>query len=365
MACMNICPQGAIIPREDSCGFIYPKVVQEKCIECGLCIEVCDFKKEKTYDSTIKKTYGLQHKDKEVLRKSTSGGAFTAISDWILQKNGAVIGAVMKEDFSVCHEIAYTAVERDNMRGSKYVQSATNMIYRDIKTLLKQGQYVLFVGTPCQCAGLSSYIGSSYEKLYIVDFLCHGVPSNTFFKEHISYLEGLEEKNATDYIFRNKYFGWYSQGIEGIAFEGDSFAYAYLTQAYWNFFINNVSLRPSCLNCKYRSYHRYSDITIADFWGVEKITRKRPRSGMSLVFVNSDKGLGLINQLDSVAFFEVPFEQVRYRVSLRPPVSKYDTDEFWKLYREKGYAALVERYIDNSLKARFRFTLKKLKRRIL
>jgi coenzyme F420-reducing hydrogenase beta subunit len=367
MGCMNVCPEAAISPSEDSCGFLYPNIDTQKCTNCGLCISVCDFRKKKVNESTIIEAYAFQHNSADILVKSTSGGAFTAISDFILEHGGAVVGAVMEEDFTVNHVIAYSKVERDRMRGSKYVQSGTGFIFKQIEALLNNDKHVLFVGTPCQCAGLKAYLRQFYEKLIIVDFLCHGTPNNQFFKEHIRFIEKIERKKATNYIFRDKKFGWANQGIEGIQFTSGRYKHNKITQAYWTFFIDNVSLRPSCYNCKYRSLHRYSDVTIADFWGVEKITGKTDRKGTSLILVNSDKGIRIISEIKGKAssLVQVPIEKITYRIALKPPISKFDTDEFWKLYHTGGYSTLVNKYIDNSLKSNVRFILRKIKRMIL
>ena len=182
MACASVCPQGAISKIENSKGFIVPAIDDTKCINCGLCLRVCDFKKEHDKQSNIEKAFSLVINDKAILKDSTSGGAFTSLSDVVLSKKGYVVGSVMESDFNVHHAIVSDQVSRDAMRGSKYVQSDTDGIFSKIKELLNGEVNVLFVGTPCQCGALRSFLGKDYDNLIVVDFLCHGVPNNKMFK---------------------------------------------------------------------------------------------------------------------------------------------------------------------------------------
>ena len=185
MACAAACPQGAISKSENERGFIVPFIDDSKCINCGLCLKVCDFKKEHDEQSNIDKAFSLVINDKIVLKNSTSGGAFTALSDIVLDERGSIVGSVMESDFTVHHVITSDQALRDAMRGSKYVQSSTQGIWKQVKELLSKGDKVLFTGTPCQCAALTSFLGKYYDNLIIMDLLCHGVPKNQMFKEHV------------------------------------------------------------------------------------------------------------------------------------------------------------------------------------
>ena len=194
MACESKCPKKAISSVENIHGFIVPRIDESLCINCGLCIEVCDFKKkesESRFSQVKENAYALVIKDKEILNNSTSGGAFTALSDIVLSKGGYVVGAVWGEDFTLHHRITNEVHIRNKMRGSKYVQSNTAGLFSSVKDYLEKGNLIFFTGTPCQCAGLKSYLHKDYVNLYIMDFLCHGVPNNRLFKEHI----GLQESD--------------------------------------------------------------------------------------------------------------------------------------------------------------------------
>ena len=211
-ACYSICAHDAISMQPDSLGFLYPVVDEDKCIDCGLCEKVCSF--NEAYDTSLNLSepiaYGARHKDMNEVETSRSGAAFIAISDWILAHGGAVYGAGYTDHFRVVHKRATTKEERDEFKGSKYVQSDLTGVFRQVKKDLKDGMLVLFSGTPCQTAGLNSYIGKKLrENLYLVDIVCHGVPSPYIWRDYINYLEEKEGDEIVWVNFRDKQqFGW-------------------------------------------------------------------------------------------------------------------------------------------------------------
>lgn len=360
LACMAVCPNNAISKTVNERGFIVPTIDDSKCINCGLCLRTCDFKKKHKEQSNNKKAYALILSDKKVLRKSTSGGAFSAFSDVVLKESGFVAGAVMEDDFTVHHVITNDSGCRDRMRGSKYVQSDIHDIFLPIKELLLRGEKVMFSGTPCQCAALRSFLGQEYDNLIVVDLLCHGVPNNNLFKEHISYLEKYYGKKIVQYSFREKKFGWDSY-TNVVRLSNNREKAKWINQAYYSFFVNSVSLRPSCFNCVYRSYHRYSDITIGDFWGYNKIAKKKNNKGVSLVIVHSDKGQRLIeNSAQFAAIHEVEVDKIKKNIQVKPTSTKLNKDAFWKKYQEAGYSGLAHKYFDNSVVKQMRFEVKKI-----
>lgn len=364
MACANACPKNAIRAQTDDHGFLYPQVDSTLCVECGLCEKICDFTAKQQAEHAPKKAYSLVHKDASVVKHSTSGGAFTALSNWVLEQNGIVVGAAMDENFTVYHHIAETADQRNAMRGSLYVQSDTRDAFRTVRSALKAGRVVLFVGTPCQGAGLRAYLGKDNANLYVVEFLCHGVPNNEFFRSHIAWLESAYGKKAIGYSFRGKRYGW-NHGIDEVTFENHRHADSLKVQAYRDFFQKSVSLRPSCHNCSYRQWERSADLTIGDFWGIEKLTGKNDYAGVSFILTNTDKGTTLLKAVENTTTLqEYSLEKVRHRVSLNPSTSRINPEKFWALYREKGYAALVARYHNTSFKKRSTFCLKKWGRRL-
>ncbi len=362
MACMKICPVGAISIKKDSNGFLYPQVDEEKCVECHLCEKTCAFNNVNRNKCIPTKAFSLIHKDKTILRNSTSGGAFTALSDLVLRNGGVIFGACMNKEFDIQHIEASDTFVRDSMRGSIYAQSNMETSYDKVKSYLDQGKQVLFVGTPCQVGGLLKFLQKPYDNFIGVEFLCHGVPNNDFFKEHIRYLEKKYSKKAKRYTFRSKKYAWWTHGIEEITFEDGKQKSDKSVQAYNSFFHSNMSLRPSCLNCTYRSYERTADITIADFWGIEKITGKTNNAGVSLLLANTPKGVSFIQAINpnEVEIEEIPYEKVKFRIATKPAKARRDPEEFWKLFQEKGYAELVNKYTDTSIVGGARFWLKRL-----
>ncbi len=377
MACMNVCKVDAITVIESMEGFILPSIDENKCIHCGLCEAVCDFCKDTHLGNDIQRAFSFIHPEKDVVAKSSSGGAFTALSDTILEKNGVIVGVTYDNEFNVKHSIASTCDERDSMRGSKYVQSNPGLIYREIKRRLPT-QPVLFVGTPCQCAGLKSYLGNDCDNLIVVDFLCHGVPSNKMFKEHINYVKGNNNGRVFDYSFRTKKYGWNSyanvitfaeqvKDMRGCAEiqERKKEDSSWLIQSFLTFFAGSMSLRPSCFNCPYRNAHRPSDITIGDFWQIEYLTGEKNKEGVSFVTANSQKGESFLTEvMPKMQMKEYSIEQVSFRlpngVAKRP--RRYDA--FWDNYRIGGYKKVLQTYFDNSFKANARWELKKIAKRL-
>ena len=206
-ACASICTHDAITMEPDVLGFLYPKVDLTKCTNCGLCEKVCSF--NANYDKTLNLSkpdvYGARHKDLMEVETSRSGAAFIAISDVVLMQGGVIYGAGYTDHFRIVHKRATTKEERDEFKGSKYVQSDLVGVFRRVKQDLKDGLIVLFSGTPCQTAGLNSYIGEKFrENLYLVDIICHGVPGPFIWRDYIKYVEEKQGDEIVCVNFRNK-----------------------------------------------------------------------------------------------------------------------------------------------------------------
>lgn len=365
LGCEAVCPKGAIKSVKDDNGFIYPNVDAQLCVDCGLCMDKCSFIKKNCLESEVDKVWAYRTADKEILSDSTSGGAFTALSDKVLSDGGLVAACIMDESFTAMHILTSDRTIRDRMRRSKYVQSNTEEIFKQVKKVLESGKTVLFIGTPCQTAQMVVYAGAYRDKLIACDFLCHGVPNNDLFKDHIVWLENIYGKKAVNYFFRGKKYGW-NHMIQEVVFEGRKIKSDKRVQAYSRFFYAGVSLRPSCYNCRYRSTERSSDITIADFWGIDKILGKTDNRGYSMIAANTEKGKELTELLkESGELIPVDKEKVLWRI--REPIStcKLDRKEFWELYKNKGYSALVDKYTDTSTKALLIHNVKKWIKRII
>ena len=297
-ACASICAHDAILMEPDALGFLYPKVNESKCIDCGLCEKVCQF--NDNYDCSLNLpqpiAYAARHKDIDEVMKSRSGAAFVAISDYILEQGGVVYGAGYKDHFRVAHKRATTKVERDEFRGSKYVQSDLTGVFRLVKEDLKKGLIVLFSGTPCQTSGLNAYIGEKLrENLFLMDIVCHGVPGPYLWRDYLVYLEKKHGSRITYVNFRDKeLYGWKAHK-ETFKFESkkgkiDSTYFTYL-------FYQHIMFRHSCGVCHFTNLKRPSDITIADYWRWYRTDSNinADNKGCSLVLCNTEKGQKLFN----------------------------------------------------------------------
>lgn len=352
----------------DAHGFVYPKVDSSLCTECHKCEKICAFTNDDQNRNSIKRAYAFALHDRKALRESTSGGAFTAISNLVLSNGGLVAGSVLDADLSVHHILTDDFERRDQMRKSKYVQSDTEGIFKEVSAALENGRMVLFVGTPCQCGQMIRYAGKNTANLITCDFLCHGVPSHSFFKGHIAYLEKLFGEKVIQYAFRDKEFGW--SHTEGVQFASGKWNYSKRVQSYRKFFYDNVTLRPSCLSCPYRSAERCADLTIADYWGVNKQLKdnKFPHDnrGVSLIMVSSDKGLKIAEQLDRYGtVYDVQREDIQFKFSSTVTKVTLDEKQFWETFDRLGYEGLVKKYISYSWKKEIIFTLKNWGRKLL
>lgn len=362
-ACESICPKEAINMEADSEGFKYPQINDEKCVECGLCIKVCPLKNKKNNLDTYKtpKVYAVKHKDDEIRLKSRSGGVFSAISDWILDNNGAVYGVGYNKNFTVCHKRATTKSERDEFRGSKYVQSDLEEIFNQVKDDLKNDKYVLFSGTPCQVDGLINYLQNKkiMEKLFLVDIICHGVPSPLIWKEYIEFFEKKYKSSIKNINFRDKRYGWASH-IESYRTNRNKVV---VIKNYTNLFYKHVMIRPVCKICKYTNIQRISDITIGDFWGIDKaVNNFNDNRGVSLVLVNTKKAELMFNEINKdLVISESNIKNCLQHNLQRPTKMSDEREEFWNDYKERGFEYILNKYgnytILNRIKSKIRSLL--------
>ncbi len=289
-ACASICSHEAISMKSDELGFMYPMVDTNKCVDCGLCEKVCAFNEnyDKTQNLATPIAYAARHKNLNEVLDSRSGAVFVAISDYILMQGGIVYGVGYTGHFRVAHKRAVTKKERDEFRGSKYVQSDLKDVFLTIRDDLKENRIVLFTGTPCQTAGLNAYIGKKLRKnLLLIDIVCHGVSSPRMWKDYIHYLEEQEKSIITSVDFRDKkLFGW-DQHRESFVFQGKKEKKVFKQRFYQDY-----CFRDSCYNCHFCNISRPSDITIGDFWGWKKLgwDINEDNKGLNLVLLNTEKG---------------------------------------------------------------------------
>ena len=287
--CEQICPKNCISMKPDSEGFLYPEVDESICIECGICIKHCPILTDVSR-CNIPKVYAAKYKDRGSTFKSTSGGLFIPIAKSVLSMGGVVFGCAYDENLVAKHIKVETEDELYRLQSSKYVQSDTREIYKQVKTELENGKEVLFSGTGCQAAGLRSFLGKDYGNLLITDIVCHGVPSPKLFKNYIDYMGKKLGGTLTSYNFRSKEKrGWdlYYKAENGQKSKSD-YGFFY---PYHRAFLYCKTYRESCYECKFANKNRVSDITLADYWGIQKFHPEFfDENGVSLVLVNTEKG---------------------------------------------------------------------------
>lgn len=351
-ACEHSCPQGAIAMARDGEGFLYPEIDREKCNECGLCRKICPFHRDYPRPLSYEPpwVYAARHADVNVRRESTSGGMFTALSDYVLSKKGMVYGAVYgKPDFKVRHSGAETPVERDLMRGSKYVQSEPGGLFPEIKKELDCGRYVLFTGTPCQAAGVRAFLGEfNYENLILCDLVCMGVTSPLLWRDYVFFLQRSKGKALDDFRFRDKSAGWHRPAAKAIFAGGCEEQGTELTRAYTNLFYRRFALRPSCHSCFFTNFSRVSDITMADFWGIEEQkTEFDDGLGVSLVLVNTPIGSSVLDAVKNVLVLEKSSkdECLGRQVHLKRPAEPSPLrNAFREDYNGRGIEFVLQKY---------------------
>ena len=296
------------------------------------------------YEKSI--TYAVKHKIEKTRLESRSGGIFTALTDSILEENGKVYGCVLNKKFEAIHIGTDNTDGRNRMRGSKYIQSTIGNTYKEVKQDLEKGKKVLFSGTPCQVDGLQSFLGKEYKNLICVDIVCHGVPSPRVWKDYLKWQERLNKGNCINIDFRNKKkYGWNSH-LESITIKKNENIKQIDSKVYANLFYTEMIVRPSCYYCPYKSTERISDISIADYWGIDNIDSSfNDNKGVSLVLINSEKGEELFEKIKS----EILYKETKIEDSLQPPLiapfpEPKNRNEFWNEYEHKSFKKIAKKY---------------------
>lgn len=343
-ACASICNHDAITMKPDELGFLYPSVDITKCVNCGLCDNVCQFQDNyKRYDNfDIPEVYQFRLDSDSELRKSQSGGAFFAIADKFLNDGGVVYGAAFTGTWRVIHQKVTDSQSLDKLRMSKYVQSDIRGIFPKIKEELKSGIKVLFSGTACQVAGLKSYVPKRlHENLFCIDIICHGVPSPKIWEDYLQYLQEKRNSKIIRACFRDKRFGWHG-ARESFLFENGKEEFR-RTSNYLYF--SGLSLRESCSHCHYTNLKRVGDITVGDQWGIPKDSLYEDDKGLSLVLVNSEKGKKLFENLQQIAE-KITIEECVQPQLQRPSKLHPSHCNFVEDYKHRGFVYIAKKYGD-------------------
>ena len=294
-ACFNKCPVPAIQMVENSEGFLFPHINESTCIHCGQCLAVWPVHKVEYQNLNEPECYAACAND-DIRMDSSSGGIFTLAAQYILDQNGYVCGAAYTDNFEkVEHILISDESELSCLRGSKYVQSDMGQNYRKIQEILKDGKLVLFTGCPCQVAGLYKFLGHEYDNLFTIDLVCHGVPSPKVFRRFVQ--QRKKEHGPIKYLsFRDKHaYGWTVSTL--INFDnGETYKKYRTDSSYMKSFLELMSLRKSCGNCPFAHIPRMGDLTIADFWNIDKYNKEYDdKKGTSMVLINNERGRHLFD----------------------------------------------------------------------
>ena len=361
-ACASICTHRAISMRADRMGFLFPSVDTSKCVNCGLCEKVCPLtnKNQDGLCSTPLFVYAARHKDENEISNSRSGAVFIALSDIVLDNNGAVYGAAFDSDFVVKHKRATTKNERDTFRGSKYVQSNCTNCFDLVNKDLQDGRQVLFSGTPCQVAAVKKIIPTNLQhNLLLIDIVCHGVPSPRMFRD---YLESRKRKNDTiiQFNFRDKSLNGWDDHRESIVYMKKGKIYSKL---YTQLFYSNSFFRESCYECPFAKTDRLGDITIGDFWGWEKVDPyfNKDNKGCSLVYLNTEKGVRFFESVENMMNLIRTDINHSLQRNLQIPTPRPDKRcDLVEWYIDNGFDSLIKKYFTASITAKVKQKLSQL-----
>ena len=358
-ACSNVCSKNAIKMVADAEGFLYPKINADLCNNCGLCEKVCPIINKVNETVTKQHGYVVQNKDSKVLKESTSGGAFTAIAEYVIKKGGIVFGAAFDNDFRVIHTSAESVSDLRKFRNSKYVQSDPNDTFRQVRSILKTGRLVCYSGTPCQIEGLKSFLINDYENLITIDVVCHAVPSPLIWEKYKSLF--TDEGGITKAAFRDKTHYGYEYSQMAMDTKKQHYHQGVETDPFLRAFFSDLSDRPSCYSCAFKKRYRESDVTIWDCFEPDKFDKKLDNNaGVTRILTHSDKGVKMISGiLDSFYYTKVSADklvegvnEMYHSVSMNPRRKEFFVDAqsmenraFFEKYFPDTPKVKVERFV--------------------
>lgn len=355
--CSIVCPKKAITLKENNEGFKYPIVDKEKCIECGLCDKVCNYKNPHNFNKTHK-AFAVVNKNHDLLLRSSSGGAFSAIAAEVLKTRGIVYGSRLYQNSLIVKHCRITKLEDlEYILGSKYVQSDISEILPMVKDDVLNGEFVLFSGTPCQIDALNGYLGNKkYNNLITIEVICHGVPSAKMFADYISVIEKKKNVRVVDFSFRSKRRSpWKTLRGEVCIEEKGKKKVKLLSpilSSYYNMFLRGEIFRDNCYECPYAKKERTGDITLGDYWGIEKNDSIyiNIENGVSCLLINTNKAEDFINRLQ-VNWYLIDANYTDIAMNNKqlsePTKRNVNREKIINMYAQSGYEAVEQAFIKN------------------
>lgn len=363
-ACFQICPKNCIKMEYSSEGFLYPVADEERCIHCNLCESVCPILQKKEFSENSTTAYAVINKSEDIRSASSSGGVFSYVAESIILHGGVVFGAAFSEDFHTVKHICVDTVEDlYKLRGSKYLQSTIGNSYKEAETLLKEGRKVLFTGTPCQIAGLYACLKKDYSCLYTADIICHGVPSPKVWDYYLKRKEKDMGAPIKHVSFRNKCSGWKYYSVELYFSNGETYIAKFRDDLYMKGFLKNLYLRPSCYDCAFKGVKRIADMSLGDFWGIDRVMPQMDDDkGTSLVLVHTQKGKALVGaKNDTLQLNEVNIDDaILYNgAAIKSSPVHPKRKKFFIKFNEANVSDLIIRYTRTG---KFKIICSRLKR---
>ena len=349
-ACSNACPKGCIEMLLDGEGFLSPVVNDDICVHCGICKSICPNNQDNKRINTPM-VIGAFSKNDTIRYQSSSGGVFSILAEEVLNQGGVVCGVKFDSSKQIPRHVIIDRVDDlTKLRGSKYIQSEPGNIFFKVKKHLTVGRKVLFSGTPCQIAGMRSFLKRDYDNLLCVEVICHGVPSTELWKKHIQSVEKKEKKQVVNVLFRSKKYSWSDFGLKTEYSDlSHKFMFSF-EDPFFRMFNSNLCLRKSCYQCNFKGLNTKADISLGDFWNIDEIDSKLDDGkGISIVLLCTDKGKEYFQSISDR--LNVCIEDVDYDMACRlnkaiiysmPESEK--RNQFFKDMHDMSFDALSSKY---------------------
>lgn len=343
--CVAACPANCISMKADGEGFLFPSVNNELCSDCGKCIRLCPVCMEPSKNAP-QKAYAFQRTERSATRRSSSGGVAALLAEYVLKRQGVVYGCILDDEMQVRHVRVTTPDDAARLRGSKYVQSDFSQVYKALKVDCEAGREVAVFATPCQIAGVRIFLGRDYEKLLLVDLICHGVPNQRLFDQYLVWkVKKMGGGHMVSYLFRDKTDADWGTTYRATTVTTTTTSGPATLDPYYSAFIYAETYRESCYRCQYAELGRVGDITVGDYWGIKKEhpeLTELSKDGFSAVLVNSEKGQHYLDSVSGggVRLVETTAAQIAaHNTNLVHPAERPAIrDKFYKQISSRGFS---------------------------